>query len=203
MKIAVIVEGATEKAFKTALIAFLQARLSGKMPHLDFVPVHGLLPRDKDLRRLVDNLLSARGRFFDHVIALTDVYTGTNLFVDAADAKRKLGEWVGANPQFHPHAAQFEFEAWLLPYWSRITQLAKHNRSAPAGNPETVNHVNPPSKRIGEVFRTGKNGIGYSKSRDAARILKGQDLSIAVHACTELRAFVNTILTLCGEPVIE
>jgi Domain of unknown function (DUF4276) len=75
---------------------------------------------------------------FDAVIALTDVYTGTNDFQDGADAKAKMREWVGNNPNFYPHVAQYDFEAWLLPYWSRIKDLAKSNKSSPAGLPEKV-----------------------------------------------------------------
>ncbi|HLO84959.1 MAG TPA: hypothetical protein VK203_08095 [Nostocaceae cyanobacterium] len=36
----------------------------------------------------------------------------------------------------------------------------------------------------------------YSKTRDAKKILQGQDLMIAVNACPELKAFINTILSL-------
>jgi hypothetical protein len=106
------------------------------------------------------------------VIALTDVYTGEpRLFSTAADAKAKLRSWVGDEPRFHPHAAQYEFEAWLLPYWLRIQKLAGHNRTCPAGNPEAVNHGNPPSKRIREIFEVGTSKRDYSKTRDAAGIL--------------------------------
>jgi hypothetical protein len=105
--------------------------------------------------------------------------------------------WVGPNPAFHPHAAQYEFEAWLLPFWSEIQRLAKSNRVAPGPLPEQVNHGNPPSHRIKEVFRTGGSGRAYVKWRDADRILQGKDLLIAAQACRELKAFLNTILTLC------
>jgi len=44
MRIAILVEGKTERAFKPYLIAFLQTRLPGKMPKLDFVPHDGRIP---------------------------------------------------------------------------------------------------------------------------------------------------------------
>jgi hypothetical protein len=78
------------------------------------------------------------------VIALTDVYTGTRDFVDALDAKSQMRAWVGNNSSFYPHAAQHDFEAWLLPYWSEIQKIAGHNRKAQRGLPETVNHNHPP-----------------------------------------------------------
>jgi hypothetical protein len=136
------------------------------------------------------------------VIALTDVYTGTNDFIDAADAKRKMREWVGSNERFHPHAAQHDFEAWLLPFWAEIQELAGHTKAAPQGKPESVNHHRPPSHHIREIFRTGSSGRDYSKPRDAARILRGKDLSVAANKCPELKAFLNTILALSGaEPL--
>jgi hypothetical protein len=36
------------------------------------------------------------------------------------------------------------------------------------------------------------------KPRDALRILKGNDLAVAVAACPELKAFLNTIIALSG-----
>jgi hypothetical protein len=132
------------------------------------------------------------------VIALTDVYTGTNDFADAADARQKMRTWVGHNDKFHPHAAQHDFEAWLLPYWSEIQALAGHNKSAPPGPPESVNHSRPPSFHIQEIFRLGTCKRSYSKARDAARILHERDLTVAAAKCPELKAFLNTILTLSG-----
>ena len=88
--------------------------------------------------KIVENLLENNAH--DAVIALTDVYTGTQDFQDANDAKDKMMRWVDKNPKFYPHTALHDFEAWLLPYWTTIQKLAKHNRSAPRGLPETVNH---------------------------------------------------------------
>jgi len=109
---------------------------------------------------------------------------------------------VGNNGRFYPHAAQFDFEAWLLPFWSDIQALAGHNKSAPPGPPEAVNHQRPPSHHICEIFRAGTCRDDYSKPRDAGRILRGKDLAISANKCPELKAFLNTILTLSGaEPL--
>ena len=147
-------------------------------------------------------MLRDRKRPADAVIALTDVYTGTNDFVDAADAKAKLRKWVGREPGFFPHAAQHDFEAWLLPYWDRIRQLSGTNRPPIQGAPEQVNHNNPPAHRLKEIFRLGSKGKHYVKTRDAGRILRDQELMAAIHACPELKAMVNTILGQCGGEVI-
>ena len=82
-------------------------------------------------------------------------------------------------------------------FWSTIQKLAKHNKSAPTGAPEQVNHYNPPSYRIKEIFESGKCDRIYSKIRDAQRIRKENDLMVAINVCPELKAFINTILLLC------
>ena len=79
-----------------------------------------------------------------------------------------------------------------------IQELAGHNRTAPAGRPESVNHNYRPFYHIKAIFRIGRGPRHYMKTRDAKRILQGKDLSVAAAACPELRAFLNTILTLCG-----
>ncbi len=199
VKISILVEGRTETAFKPHLIAFLEGRLAGRMPRLDMFPYHGRIPRGDDLRRKVETLLAVGKPPSDAVIALTDVYTGTSDFLDAADAKEKMRKWVGSISEFHPHVAQHDFEAWLLPFWSEIQKLAGHNRNPPAGPPESVNHQRPPSYHIKELFRIGTCRDNYSKVRDANRILRGKNLSVAADKCPELKAFLNSILILSGE----
>jgi hypothetical protein len=40
------------------------------------------------------------------------------------------------------------------------------------------------------------------KPRDAGRILRDNDLSVSIAQCPELKAFVNTIISICGGKVI-
>jgi hypothetical protein len=202
VKITILIEGKTEMAFKQHLRAFLEPRLTGQMPRLDPYPYDGRIPTNEKLKRVVEQLLNDKPIPSDAVIALTDVYTGTNDFKDAMDAKTKMRGWVGANARFHPHVAKHDFEAWLLPYWDEIQRLAGHNRGAPNGNPERVNHDRPPSYYLKEIFEIGTCRDSYSKPRDANRILRGKDLTIAANRCEELKAFLNTILRLCGGTVI-
>lgn len=203
MKISIMVEGKTEKAFMPYLRKYLATQLATRMPKLDTIRYDGRIPTGDKLKRVVTNLL--QGRYAsDHVIALTDVYTGTNPpdFVDANDAKRKMRAWVGPEPRFHPHAAQHDFEAWLLPYWATIQCRAGHNQTAPSGDPELVNHNNPPAHRIQDIFEIGSCRRSYVKARDAGPILEKNDLDTAIAQCSELKAFVNTILTLSGGTAI-
>ena len=200
MRIAIIVEGETEKAFKPILHDFLRTRLTGKMPKLDIVPYDGRIPTGDKLKRVVERLLNDTKHPADAVIALTDVFTGTQPpdFESADAAKKKMQEWVGEEDRFHPHVALHDFEAWLLPFWEKIRALTGCNRAAPGANPEKVNHINPPAYRLAEVYRNGSKTKSYVKPRDAGRILKDEDLMVAINACTELKAFINRILGLCG-----
>jgi hypothetical protein len=91
-----------------------------------------------------------------------------------------------------------DFEAWLLPYWADVQKLAGSNRASPGVHPERVNHNKPPAYCLKEVFRTGSRGKHYVKPRDAGRILRDNDLMIAARTCPELKAFLTTLLTLCG-----
>lgn len=109
-----------------------------------------------------------------------------------------MRQWVGNKPRFHPHAVQYDFEAWLLPYWPTIQLLAGHNRAAPTGKPETINHNNPPAHRLKEIFEIGKCRDSYIKPRDARRILRDNGLAVAVDRCAELKALVNTIFSGCS-----
>lgn len=199
MKIALIAEGKTERVFLEPLRRFLSFRLPNRMPRISCITYDGRIPTGDKLQRLVRRLLGEN----DAVIALTDVYTGTRAFTDAADAKTKMHGWVGPQEGFYPHAAQYDFEAWLLPYWDEIQRLSGSNRTAPAQDPESVNHMVPPAHRIAEVFRAGNKRTFYNKPRDAQRILAGKDLSIAAEKCSELKALLNTLLTICGGELIR
>ena len=185
--------------FMPVLRRFLEGRLKGAMPKLVLSVYNGRIPKGNKLKRRVVNLLVDNPPA-DLVIALTDVYTGTvpPEFTDAKAAKTQMREWVGPEPRFSPHAAQHDFEAWLLPFWPRIKELAKHNQNSPAANPETVNHNKPPAYRLIELFEAGKCNHSYVKNRDAQAILRGQDLMVSINEWSELKAFVNTVLTACA-----
>jgi len=200
VKIAILVEGDTERVFRSHLRDFLSRHLA-RMPNLSLRPYDGRIPKGDKLRRIVEDLLTKRPASAA-VIALTDVYTGTSDFTDAADAKTKMTEWVGGNEHFYPHVAQHDFEAWLLPYWPTIQKLAKHNMRAPSGPPERVNHNHPPARWIKDIFERGKCRDSYVKPRDALRILRDNDLAVSIEACPELKAFVNTIIKISGGEIL-
>lgn len=195
MRIVIVCEGKTEKAFKESLTQYLATRLAGRMPSLRFDVHNGSIPTGDKLQRVVSNLLHTGTNRADAVIGLTDVYPQ---FQHAEDAKSKMRTWVGNEHSFYPHAAQFDFEAWLLPYWDRIQDLAGR-KSKPFGlHPERVDGNQPPAHRLARLFEAGNCRDSYNKPRDAKRILATVDLQVAVNACSELKAFVDTIFGLCG-----
>lgn len=196
MKITIICEGRTEAAFKESLLGFLTERLAGNMPKIRFDVQHGAIPQEGALRTVVQRLLHSGSPPSNAVIALTDVYPK---FQDAESAKQLMRDWVGEEPQFFPHVALHDFEAWLLPFWNEICKLAGKRAQPPGKNPERVDHGNPPSRRLAELFETGTCRKSYRKPRDAKRILRDQDLGIAIASCPELKAMVNTIIKLCDE----
>ena len=57
-RIAILVEGATEGAFQKPLRTFLESRLSGNMPKLDFQIANGRIPTQDTLKRVVLRLLT-------------------------------------------------------------------------------------------------------------------------------------------------
>jgi len=200
VSIALMVEGATEAVLLPPLRRFLQPRLPNIMPRLRVYPSDGRLPKADILKREVQRHLAKH----DHVIALTDVYTGNDPreFRTATEAKDRMRAWVGDDARFHPHAAQHEFEAWLIPYWPQIQQLAGSPRSQPTQPPEEINHDRPPSRLLNDVFRSGRKKADFQKILHASAILRDQDLGVAARTCPNLRAFLTTILTVAGgEPL--
>ena len=78
------------------------------------------------------------------------------------------------------------------------TLLTGSNRKAPGHSPEAVNHGKSPAYWLAEVFRTGSETQGYVKVRDSGRLLKDEDLSVAINACPGLKGSVDRIVSLCG-----
>lgn len=201
MKIAMIVEGDTEaKTLKEGIVRFLRSRTDITMPSISMKPQGRGLPKNDALKRPVDNLCQNH----DAVIALTDVHLDSKqvIFADVADAKNKMQKWVGENGAFYPHAAQYDFEAWLIPYWETIQKLSGSNIKMPPRPPEEINSDEPPAHLLKRIFMSGGGRVAYVKPRDATRILKYQDLVIAANACPELKSLLNTILTLSGGTVL-
>jgi hypothetical protein len=191
VSVVLLVEGETETALKGKLKAFLdeQAEAEGR-------PKVALRTRDimtlnrSKLRRRVS--LELRDPRVTAVVGLIDVYPN---FISADDARQFLRSAVGDEPRFYAHAAQYDVEAWLLPYWDFICKRLGVQRARPGTNPEEVNRDHPPSKRLNELYRIAKPSRKYVKPIEMAAILRNQDLTVAANQCPELKSLLNTLLT--------
>lgn len=128
MTIVLLVEGRTETALKGVLKRFLDERATAEgRPKVAL--------RTKDIMTLNRGRLSRRVQMElrDHrvsaVVGLIDVYPDFEL---ADKARVFLREVAGDNPRFHAHTAQYDVEAWLLPYWDTICRrLGVHRGPQP------------------------------------------------------------------------
>jgi len=190
--IVLLVEGNTETALKDKLKAFLDERARA-----DRKPRVAL--RTKDIMTLNQAKLRHRVRLelrdpkVTAVVGLIDVYPR---FTSASDAKRFLQDAVGDEPRFYAHVAQYDVEAWLLPYWDFICRRLGIQRARPGADPEQVNLERPPSRRLDELYRVAKPPRKYVKPIEMATILRSQDLTVAADQCPELKSLLNTLLNV-------
>ena len=195
MTIVLLVEGQTETALREHLKRFLDDRATaGGRPKTAL--------RTKDIMTLNPGKLRGRIRLelgqpeVTAVVGLIDVYPR---FLSASEAKVFLRETAGNDPHFYAHAAQFEVEAWLLPYWESIcARLGTARQAAPGPRPEQVDHEKPPSHHLKELYRLVKPCRKYIKTQEMAAILRGKDLTVPANQCPEFKALLNTLLDLSG-----
>lgn len=193
MTVVLLVEGATETALKNHIKRFLDQRAGqeGK-PRLALrTKPFRTKPTEKELRKRLN--LELRDNSVEAVVGLLDVYPD---FDSARDAKEFMRNAVGNNSRFFAHAAKYDVEAWLIPYWDCICNRIGVRRSRPGNNPEHVNSMAPPSKRLEELYQIAKRK--YRKPLEMKAILERQDLSVAAHECRELKLLLNTLLRLGG-----
>ena len=193
MTVVLLVEGATETALKRHPKRFLDER-AGKemMPKLALrTKSFGGHPTERKLRKRLE--LELRNKKVRAVVGLLDVYPK---FSSAREAKTFLRDAVGDDQRFYAHAAKYDAEAWLIPYWDVICRRISLNRARPGRNPEAVNSIRPPSKRLEELYRSARRR--YTKPIEMSAILEGQDLAVAARECEELRLLLNTLLRLGG-----
>jgi hypothetical protein len=195
MTIVLLVEGDTETALRGHLKRFLDVRAEAQgRPKIAL--------RTKDIMTLNEGKLRGRIRLelrdpeVTAVVGLIDVYPR---FHSAEVAKTFLRQAADNAPRFHAHAAQYDVEAWLLPYWESICQRVGVNQRPPGDSPELVNLERPPSKRLAELYGRARNPARkYVKTLEMYAILENKDLTIAAGRCPEFKALLNTLLMLGG-----
>jgi hypothetical protein len=194
VSVVLLAEGRTEKVLAQHVKRFLDQRaVEEKRPKMMLI--------SRDIMNL--NAGKLRGRIrrelgmdsVTAVVGLVDVYPH---LASASEAKEFLREAAGGEKRFFAHAAQWDVEAWLLPYWDAIcARLGDRNHPAPGPHPEQVDHDYPPSRRLKDLYRTTK-GWNYVKPQEFDAILRDKDLTIAAQRCPELKSFLNTLLKLGG-----
>lgn len=193
MTVVLLVEGATETALKRHLKRFLDERANKeKMPKLALrTKSFDGVPTERKLRKRLE--LELRNEKVRAVVGLLGVYPK---FSSARAVKDFLRDAVGDDQRFYPHAAKYDVEAWLIPYWEAICRRISLTRARPGSDPEAVNSINPPSKRLQELYRLAKRR--FTKTIEMSAVLEGQDLALAARECKELRLLLNTLLRLGG-----
>lgn len=195
MTIVLIMEGKTEAALKDHLKAFLdqQAAREGK-PAVRLKTKPEVERSKGTFQKRIRLELAEPG--VRAVVALVDVHPN---YSSAAEAKQKLREKAGSPPNFHAHAAQYDVEAWLLPFWAEICQHLQVTQGPPGANPEEVDADRPPSKRLRELYgRANRPRRSYNKVIEMSRLLKGKDLTVIANQCPEFKLLLNTLLELSG-----
>ncbi len=193
MTIVLLVEGDTESALKDHLKMFLDQRADAEgKPRIRLKTRSGVMHTTGRFRRRVQRELAQPD--VTAVVALIDVFPA---YADAAAAKADLLDKAGDAPGFYAHAAQFDVEAWLLPFWSDICRRVGVTQQPPAGNPEMVNENTPPSYRLKELYRLARpKPRKYVKTTEMYAILLNKDLTVIADRCPEFKSFVNTLLGL-------
>lgn len=193
MTIVLMVEGDTEAALKVHLKAFLdrRAELEGK-PRVRLETRPEVAHTKGQFRGRVRRELATPG--VTAVVALIDVFPS---YPDASAAKTDLAEKAGNATGFYAHAAQYDVEAWLLPFWGDICRRVGVAQKAPGNHPEQVDQTKPPAYHLQELYRLAKpNPRKYKKPTEMYAILRNKDLLTIAHQCPEFKAFINTLLTL-------
>ena len=157
MRIAILVEGKTEAAFKPYLLAFLKTRLAGKMPKLDIVPQTAGIPTGDKLKRVskpFERQQATRrcGYRFDGRLYRLQATSISH----CERCKKKMRKWVGPKKNDFTRMSLFMIsKRGYFPIGGN-PEYQGSNRKSPGVYPEKVNDNNPPAYRLAEIFRTGK-----------------------------------------------
>jgi hypothetical protein len=197
--IILLVEGETERSLTDKLREFLNTQAqANQQPRVSL-----------QTRKIKSFAPSALGRQISLelqnpnntvVVALIDVFPK---FKNAAAAKQFLesaAKSAEVNANFHAHAAQFDIEAWLLPYWEEICARVGVKQNVPGKNPEQVNGIKPPSYHLKELYQRAKPARKYNKILEMPAILKNKDLTLSANACPEFKSLLHTLLKLNNLP---
>jgi hypothetical protein len=202
MKIALFVEGDTEKA---VLAEFLKKWLDPRLPR----PVGFKIVGFKGLNHYYSEIearvrLNLSDRLAPDIVAaigLLDLYGPTFYPKDKASigerytwAKEHLERKVG-QPQFRQHFAVHEIEAWLLADPEVLPRELRKSLPKKCAQPESVNFDEPPAKLLGRLYRE-KLGWEYKKMSHGANLFQKLSPERAYEKCPYLKAMLDDMLAL-------
>ncbi len=197
--IVLLVEGHTEKALTNKIKEFLDERAQTyRRPKVALRPKPLMSLREDELVRRIR--LELQNPQVTGIVGLIDVFPA---FKNAEEAKgflRRAANQAGVAQRFYTHAAQYDVEAWLLPYWDDICQRVGVQQGRPRNDPELVDDTKPPSRRLMELYMRTKPPRKYRKTIEMPAILKDKDLTVSANACPEFKSLLNTLLMLSDLP---
>ncbi|MCH7719816.1 MAG: DUF4276 family protein [Planctomycetes bacterium] len=193
MRVVVICEGKTEVTLRPAWTKLVQRRrLTKATAAIKTRAMRGPVCQPKLVR--VVGELGAKSDVAG-IIVLTDVYPASSAQEVMGKINRLVAEAAPKAP-CRTHVAQFDVEAWAMPFWDEIAASLGFEASRPRAKPEDINHKNPPSKRLRALYR--RAGYAYDKVRDGRKWLTADRLERAAKDCPQLKDFLNSLLEFAG-----
>jgi len=205
VKFILFCEGETERK---ALPAFLRRWLDPRLS----VPV-GIQPvRFDGWSELIDDapvkaelyLAGPRSDDVVGVIGLLDLY-GPTIYPGGVETIAGRYDWMKKHveskvnlPRFRMFCAVHEIEAWLLSDPQLLPQKVAAALPGKAGNPETVNFSEPPSKLLKKLYRA-KTGSGYKKVVYGTGLFSRLDPDTACAKCPYLAELLDEMLQMAKD----
>jgi hypothetical protein len=196
VKFVLLVEGKTErKVLPSFLGRWLNEQL-GRRVGVRPDEVSGL----KDLKtKAVKYIDAPRSDDIIAVVGLLDIYG----FMEIERRSRPVDEFCNSaaneitssvsRPEFRMFFAVHELEAWLLSQPDVLPPEIKKALPGNAGDPESVDFDEPPSKLLTRLYRE-KRRSPYRKVIDGASLFSKLDPRIAYDKCPNLRAMLDWML---------
>lgn len=136
------------------------------------------------------------------VFTLIDLYGFSQVKHDGTDdVDRKVmrtWEWLKSTVKtpragdFHPYVSVHEAEALILAEGNALSMRLSASQISPDPNAETRNFLRPPSKRMGELFRTHKKR-GYHKIMDGTPLFQRMHFESVYRSCPYFRGFFEKL----------
>ncbi len=136
------------------------------------------------------------------VFTLIDLYGLTTVKHDTLDdigrKVLRVQEWLRSTvksvrlSEFHPCVSVHEVEALILAEGGALSMRLSAPQIEPDPNAETRNFLNPPSRRLDQLFRVHKKR-GYQKIMDGTPLFQQMHFDPVYHTCSYFRGFFEKL----------